>query len=119
MSVIFNPASVTGGGGMSIGGAITGGTPNTALFVGPSGVLAQTAVPTVSGQVMTWNGSTWAPTAGGGGGMSIGGAVTGGTNLSVLFINPAGVLAQDNPHFTFDPVSNILDVGVTGDLGRY
>src|SRR6516225_2717266 len=53
-----------GGGGMSIGGAIVGGTPNTALFVGPGGVLAQTTVPTTSGQVMTWNGSTWVPTAG-------------------------------------------------------
>jgi hypothetical protein len=51
--------------------------------------------------------------------MSIGGAVTGGTNLSVLFINPAGTLAQDNPHFTFDPVTNYLNVGVSGDLGRY
>src|SRR6516162_6340545 len=53
-----------GGGGMSIGGAIVGGTPNTALFVGPTGVLAQTTVPTTSGQVMTCNGSTWVPTAG-------------------------------------------------------
>src|SRR6516225_3220616 len=53
-----------GGGGMSIGGAIVGGTPNAALFVGPTGVLAQTTVPTTSGQVMTWNGSTWVPTAG-------------------------------------------------------
>jgi hypothetical protein len=57
--------------------------------------------------------------SGGGGGMSIGGAVTGGTNLSVLFINPAGVLAQDNPHFTFDPVTNYLNVGTTGDTGIY
>jgi hypothetical protein len=31
-----------GGGGMSIGGAITGGTPGEALLVGPSSVLAQT-----------------------------------------------------------------------------
>src|SRR6516162_1667695 len=57
--------------------------------------------------------------SGGGGGMSIGGAVTGGTNLSVLFINPAGVLAQDNPHFTFDPVTNYLNVGIAGDTGIY
>jgi hypothetical protein len=51
--------------------------------------------------------------------MSIGGAVTGGTNLSILFINPAGVLAQDNPHFTFDPTTNYLNLGVTGDEGIY
>jgi hypothetical protein len=51
--------------------------------------------------------------------MSIGGAVTGGTDMSVLFVHPAGTLAQDNPHFTFDPVNNYLSVGTTGDFGRY
>jgi hypothetical protein len=34
-------------------------------------------------------------------GASIGGTVTGGTNNSVLFVNPAGVVAQDNPNFTY------------------
>lgn len=53
------------------------------------------------------------------GGASIGGAVVGGTDLSVLFIHPAGVLAQDSPHFTFDPVNNYLSVGTTGDTGIY
>src|SRR6516165_7703427 len=62
--VLMDGGAGGGGGGMSIGGAIVGGTPNTALFVGPGGVLAQTSVPTTSGQVMTWNGSTWVPTAG-------------------------------------------------------
>src|SRR6516165_260197 len=62
--VLMDGGAGGGGGGMSIGGAIVGGTPNTALFVGPGGVLAQTTVPTTSGQVMTWNGSTWVPTAG-------------------------------------------------------
>jgi hypothetical protein len=51
--------------------------------------------------------------------MSIGGAVTGGTPKSVLFIDSSGDLAQDNPHFTFDPVSNYLNVGVAGDTGIY
>lgn len=36
---------------------------------------------------------------GSGGGVSIGGMVTGGTNGSVLFINPAGILAQNNNNF--------------------
>src|SRR6516162_2784359 len=62
--VLMDGGAGGGGGGMSIGGAIVGGTPNTALFVGPTGVLAQTTVPTTSGQVMTCNGSTWVPTAG-------------------------------------------------------
>jgi len=38
---------------------------------------------------------------GGAGGSSIGGALTGGTNNSVLFVNPAGVIAQDNANFTY------------------
>lgn len=35
------------------------------------------------------------------GGSSIGGGVTGGTQGSVLFINPSGILAQDNAQFYF------------------
>jgi hypothetical protein len=50
---------------------------------------------------------------------SIGGAVDGGTNLSALFINPVGILAQDNPNFTYDPATKYLSVGVTGGTGRY
>lgn len=39
---------------------------------------------------------TGTPCGGGGGGMAIGGTVTGGTAGSVLFISPTAVLAQDN-----------------------
>lgn len=39
--------------------------------------------------------------AGSGGTFSIGGTITGGNNNDVLFINPAGVLAQDDA-FTFE-----------------
>jgi len=57
---------------------------------------------------------------GGGGGASIGGVVTGGTDGSVLFVNPAGVLAQDNPNFLYDafleklftPNLQVSDLGV-------
>src|SRR6516164_5165064 len=59
------------------------------------------------------------PSGGRGGGMSIGGVVTGGTSGSVLYIHPGGTLAQDNPHFTFDPVTNYLKLGVPGDFGIY
>jgi hypothetical protein len=59
------------------------------------------------------------PSGGPGGGMSIGGAVTGGTSKSVLFIDGSGNLAQDPPHFTFDSVTNYLNVGVPGDTGVY
>jgi len=60
-----------------------------------------------------------APPAGTGYLVSIGDPVGGGIPKSVLFIDSGGNLAQDNPHFTFDPVTNYLDVGVPGDLGRY
>lgn len=43
MSVIFNPAAAGTGGGMTIGGAIAGGTTPDYLFVGPGAVLAQAA----------------------------------------------------------------------------
>src|SRR6516164_8852427 len=157
MSVIFNPASVTGGGGMSIGGAVVGGTSPDLLYVAPGGVLGQMAnlptsylnsgsgassgtfwrgdgtweapgLPSVAAWTIEGNptASTTTPTAftigsltakttpastdqlllqdnaasgalksvpwsslpsgGRGGGMSIGGVVTGGTSGSVLYI---------------------------------
>jgi hypothetical protein len=190
---------------MSIGGAITGGTPNSVLFVGPGGVLAQDNAnlswndstdtlgvtgtsnfsgaltgPTVAGtdnstnvattafvkglgyqtgnQTITlsgavsgsgataittayagnlpvgnlnsgtgassttfWRGDgTWAvPAGGGGGGMSIGGAVTGGTPNSVLFIDGSSNLAQDNANFWWDDVNYRLHVSTSGQTGEY
>jgi hypothetical protein len=55
----------------------------------------------------------------GGPSISIGGDVIGGTPKSVLFIDSMTKLGQDNPHFTFDPVTNYLNVGVLADTGRY
>jgi hypothetical protein len=46
-----------------------------------------------------------------GGGSSIGGAVTGGTNKSILFISPAATLAQDNASFQYDNVLKALKLG--------
>ena len=77
----------------------------------------------------TGNGTSASPyvvnATGGGSGASIGGAVTSGTQGSVLFINPAGVLAQDNANFFYDATNHrmglqtltpaaTLDIG-TGD----
>ena len=54
------------------------------------------------------------PSGGGGGGMSIGGAVTGGTSGSVLFIDGSSNLAQDNANFFWDDVNYDLKLGHTG-----
>jgi hypothetical protein len=178
MSVIFNPASVGAGGGMTIGGAIVGGTSPDLLYVAPGGVLGQmTNLPTSylnsgSGASSTtfWRGDgTWAaaslpsgaawtlegnptgssatptaftigsltakttpastdqlllqdnaasgalksvpwsslPSGGGGGGMSIGGAIVGGTAGEALMVGAGSVLAQT----TNLPVS-VLDSGI-------
>lgn len=50
-------------------------------------------------------------TASSGGGMEIGGPVTGGTPGSVLFIGAGGTLTEDNPNFFYDNTQNALAVG--------
>lgn len=47
----------------------------------------------------------------GGGGGSIGGAITGGTQGSVLFLGASGVLAQDNSNFFWDNTNKIFKLG--------
>lgn len=42
------------------------------------------------------------------GGASIGGAITGGTAKSVLFVNPAAIIAQDNANFSYDAATKIF-----------
>lgn len=49
--------------------------------------------------------------SGGGGGMAIGGTVTGGTSGSVLFIDAVGQLAQDNAAFFWDSPNDRLGIG--------
>src|SRR6516225_5005348 len=52
--------------------------------------------------------------SGGGGGMSIGGAVTGGTDMSILFVHPSATLAQDATNFTWDDTNKYLKLGSSG-----
>ena len=81
---------VTAGSGSSI---------KSLLDVDYSGLTQNT-----QGQYMLGSGS-------GGGSSSIGGAVTGGLDNSVLFINPAGILDQDNTNFTYDKAFNQFQIG--------
>src|SRR5215510_3608854 len=48
-----------------------------------------------------------------GGGMAIGGVVTGGTTGSVLFVAAGPVLAQDNANFFWDGTNHRLGIGTT------
>lgn len=48
------------------------------------------------------------PVSGSGGGISIGGAVTGGTANSVLFVGAGNVLAQDNANFNYVAATHLL-----------
>lgn len=53
----------------------------------------------------------------GGGGTSIGGSVTGGTNGSVLFIG-SGALAEDNANFFYDDTNKRFGLGTESPLAR-
>lgn len=68
-----------------------------------------------NGGVMEWkdSGGTWAAFGSGGGGMAIGGTVTGGTPKSVLYVGAGGVLAQDNANFQYDSSLGYLGIGTT------
>jgi len=48
--------------------------------------------------------------------VAIGGAVTGGTTGSVLFVGAGPVLAQDNANFFWDDTNNRLGIGITAPV---
>jgi hypothetical protein len=59
--------------------------------------------------------SGWVPISGGGGsGMAIGGAVTGGTSGSVLFVNASTNLAQNNANLAWDNTNFNLSIDASG-----
>jgi len=79
----------------------------------------------IGATVTNTDGHTTTITVTGGGG-SIGGTITGGTEGSVLFLGAGGVLAQDNSNFFWDDTNNRLGIGTTspaykldvqGDIG--
>lgn len=65
------------------------------------------------GNHLNYNSSTKVWTCGttSSGGASIGGAVTSGTDGSVLFVHPAGTLAQDNPNLYQNYANHTLGIG--------
>ena len=52
------------------------------------------------------------PAGGGGGSPSIGGTITGGTAGSILFVDPAATIAQDNANFFWDNANNKMGIGI-------
>lgn len=57
------------------------------------------------------------PSGGAGGGMAIGGAITGAAEGSVLFAGAGGILAQDQANFFWDDTNNRLGLGINTSLG--
>lgn len=79
---------------------ITTAAGDYAIFRGYSGGVVRCAVyQRASGAALAGSGS-----------MAIGGAVSGGTDKSVLFVDASGNLAQDNTNFKFTDASNILEL---------
>lgn len=68
-------------------------------------------------EIKTLEGAT---SSGGGGSseVSIGGAISGGTVGSVLFVGTSAVLAQDNTNFFWDDTNNRLGLGINTPTGR-
>ncbi|MDL5055884.1 hypothetical protein [Geitlerinema calcuttense] len=56
------------------------------------------------------------PSGGAGGGMAIGGAITGADEGSVLFAGAGGILAQDKANFFWDDTANRLGIGLNTSL---
>lgn len=70
-----------------------------------------------SGITVTPSGSNITIAASGGGGASIGGAVTGGTAGSLLFVNPSAILDQDNSFFFYDKATKRFRVNTKVEDG--
>jgi hypothetical protein len=109
-------------------GAVIGGVTMTlgsdasydVYYRGATGVLTRLANGT-TGQFLGANtgaAPSWQTPSGGGGSMSIGGAVTGGTSGSILFIDSSGQLAQDNANLFFDNTNDRVGIVQSTPLSR-
>lgn len=78
----------------------------------PTGVQAGSiATVKTTGAIYCFDGTSWVLAGSVGGVVAIGGTITGGTAGSVLFVNPSGVIAQDNTNFFWDDAGNNLRLG--------
>src|SRR5208283_312499 len=85
--------AASGGGGMAVGNAVSGGSNHATLVEDGSGNLAALAIGS-AGQVLTVvSGSPAWAAASGGGGMAVGNAVSGGSNYATLVEDGSGYLA--------------------------
>ena len=91
----------------------------TGVPTGYSGTVP-TVIDTTNSRLYARIGGAWVNLSGsGGGGMSIGGTVTGGTTGSVLFVGTSAALAQDNANFFFDDTNNRLGLGTTAPQATF
>lgn len=88
-------------------------TINGVAYTMPSsgGTAGEILTDVAGDQILSWE----APAAGS---VAIGGAVTGGTAGSVLFVNPSATLAQDNATFFWDATNKRLNLGTATDSGH-
>lgn len=109
---INTTAPLSGGGDLSVDRTLTTSM-NTNKLIGRgtagTGVMEEITLGTnLSLSGMTLNAS--------GGGMAIGGAVSGGTSESILFIDGSDDLAQDNANFNYDSSVQAMGIGTANIL---
>lgn len=106
-SITSTPTTLSGYGITSPLPIVQGGTGTTTPSLVPGTNI------TISG---SWPNQTI--NASGGGGMSIGGAVTSGTAGSILYVGSGPVLAQDNANLFWDSANHELGIGTTAPIDQ-
>lgn len=83
-----------------------------------AGSFAITSNATGRGEIFSSSGSQWVSQTSPGG-VSIGGAVTGGTSGSIPFISATGLLSQDNPNLFWNDTENQLKLWGNSYINEY